>query len=269
MKYKIIFSIDILVVILSAGICVYELFLNDNRNIRTLSKAIVVFVTFALALLRIRPKRSPFDSKIYMDKYGDIIGNAFKNDRKSHKLLINAIEDFNYNKYDRAIKALDKLYESSCTESCEYSAVLMFKALCSEGKGMKSAAKEAYEELLRYDVSNSKAWSNLGLIYNSEGNSSEAENAYRNAVSYDPNNAYAYNNLAVLYFNSGQTEKALEYALKAIELRSDLYQAMGTASLSYKKLGDYTNSAKYFEMYMYSGAGKANVEALSQMLKKE
>ena len=46
------------------------------------------------------------------------------------RLLTNAITDYNYNKFEKAIKTLDVLLDKHCAESCDFSAVLMFKALC-------------------------------------------------------------------------------------------------------------------------------------------
>lgn len=253
MKYKILLIINILCLLFCAGIIIYETAFADEINKKLLAKAAVIFVTFSLALLKIRPKRSVFDKKLYADRYKEIIGDAFQNDSKSFNQLIDAIVDFNYDKYDKAIKKLDRLAETSCTAPCDYSAVLTFKALCLESQKLNNAAIETYEELLRYDVSNSNAWSNLGLLYKEKGDSAKCENAYLNAIRCNPKNPFAYNNIAALYFSRGDAEKTLEYALRAIELKPDMYQAMSAASLAYKMLSDYENSEKYFKLYSING----------------
>lgn len=253
MKYKILLIINVLCLLFSAGIIIYEIALADEINKKLLAKAAVIFVTFSLALLKIRPKRSVFDKKLYADRYKEIIGDAFQNDRKSLDQLISAIVDYNYDKYDKAIKRLDKLAETSCTAPCDYSAVLTIKALCLESQQLNNAAIETYEELLRYDNSNSNIWSNLGHLYSQKGESVKCENAYLNAIHYNPENLLALNNLAALYFSRGDAERTLEYALRTLELKPDMYQAMSAASLAYKMMGDYENSENYFRLYCMNG----------------
>ncbi|MCM1225856.1 MAG: tetratricopeptide repeat protein [Clostridium sp.] len=258
MKNKTILIIDILVLLFCAGVIIYEFAFADTINAKTVAKVSVLFVTFSLAMLKIRPKRSALDQKIYADAYKSIICGAFSNDKRSYGKLINAIVDFNYSRFDKAVKTLDILLKISCASPDDYSAVLNFKALCLEEQGLENEAIETYEELLRYDISRSNAWSNLGLLYSKKGDFNNAENSYINAIKYDPENAYGYSNISVLYFKKGDNEKALEYALKAIELKPNMYQPMSTLSLCYKILGDSDKSEKYRNLYIING-GEADV----------
>lgn len=258
MKNKIIFIFDIIVLFFCVAVIIYEFAFADTINAKTVAKVSVLLITFLLAMLKIRPKRSLLDKKIYTDAYKHIIREAFDNDKHSYNKLINAIADFNYNRFDKAIKTLNTLFETSCTSPDDYSAVLTFKALCLEEQGLENKAIETYDEVLRYDITRSNVWSNLGLLYSKKGDFNNAENAYINAIKYDSENANGYNNISALYFKSGDNEKALEYALKAVELKPNMYQPMGTLSMCYKILGDSENSEKYRNLYIING-GEADV----------
>ena len=260
MKYKILLVINIPFMFFCEGAIIYELVFADKANKITVALAAVLFVTVSVVLLRIRPDYSLADKEKYADKYKDTIGDAFKNDRKSFKQLIQAIVHLNYHEYKKAIKKLDRLAETSCAEPCDYSAVLAIKALCLEAQQLNNAAIETYEELLMYDNSCSDAWFKLGFLYSQKGESVKCEKAYLNAIRCNPENALAYNNIAILYFRRGDAEKTLEYALRAIELKPDMYQAMSAASLAYKMMGDYENSEKYFRLFCINGGNAASLK---------
>ena len=96
-------------------------------------------------------------------------------------------------------------------------------------------------EVLQYNATNSRAWSNLGKCYITLGDEKAAFNAYSNAILYDSANPYAHVNMAVYYIDTKQPQSALEHALKAFELNANLPQAMSAAAVAYKMLDDDKN----------------------------
>lgn len=264
MKYKALWVINVLSLILAAGIFVYELAFAKERDIRLMTKSGTVALVLLLSLLKIRRKRSPFDKYMYMDAYKNIIGDAFRNDRRGMQLLTDAIADYNYNKFGKAIKTLDTLLEKHCAESCDFSAVLMFKALCLNESGQSNAAAECYGQLLSYDPTNSTAWSNLGLIYADKGNMQKAEAAYVSALNSNPENTAAHTNLSVLLLHRGEAEKTLEHAEKALELSPKLTEAAVSAAAASRLLGDEEKVQKYKKLHALNGG---NAKELEQTLK--
>lgn len=264
MKTKLFFVLNILIIGFTGAVVIYQLFIAEEKDVKLLSKAAGLLVVYLLGVTGIWKKRSPLDYMVYEEQYGDIIGGAFKNDKYSYRQLMNAITWFNRNKPEKAISILDKLYKN-CLYTDDFSAVLLFKALCLEDKNRSEEAAECYKEILERDKSNSIVWSNLGLIYQEEGRINDAINAYTTAVECNPENAAAQCNLGSYYVRQGDPQAALPYILKAIELNPKMHQAISGAAVAYKMLGDNENAEKYCRMY---GANGRNAAELRETLKK-
>ncbi len=61
----------------------------------------------------------------------------------------------------------------------------------------------------------------LGNIYFKRGNYVEAIDFYERSISYSKNNVFAMYNASIAHFNRGEVELALEYALKAYNIKDD------------------------------------------------
>ena len=68
MKYKVLKVINILLLLFTVSLFIYELAFAKERNVKLMVKAGTVSLIFLLSFLRIRPKRSPFDKYIYNTK---------------------------------------------------------------------------------------------------------------------------------------------------------------------------------------------------------
>lgn len=262
MRTKIVFALNIIVIVGTAALIVWQLFFAEERDIKLIIKAATLFLVYTLAILGVKRKKSPFDYKIYEERYGYIIKTAFSHDRISYMKLMSVITLYNENKFDKAIKALDRL-EEKCAESDDFSAVLYFRALCKDESGNKQGAIADYEELLTRDYTHSHAWSNLGLIYTHIDKNDEALRCYREAVHHDPSNQYAHCNLGNLYLQKGDYQSALEHALKSLEAEPKIKQSMSLAAICYGRLGDNENAEKYCKMY---GKYGGDVEGLRKVL---
>lgn len=260
MKLKIIYILNILAILFAAAVIVYQLCFAEEKNIKTIIKAAGILLVYLLAVTGVRRKRSPFDYVVYQELYREIIGNAFSSDKGSYKKLMTAINHYNGNKQEKAIAVLDKLY-GACVDTDDFVAVLFFKALCLSELNRLDETVKCYEEILMHKRSFAKAWSNLGTIYQRLGRAEDSYRAYREAVTYNPGHAAAYNNIAAYFVNKAEAEPALENALKAIELDSRLYQAMGAAAMAYKMMGDYENAEKYCRMYGVNGGNASELHS--------
>jgi len=263
MKKVIIWVLNILVLGGAAAAIVYEVFFAEEMNMRMVVKASTVLLTYLLAIFGVIRKKSVFDYTIYEDIYKDIIRKAFESDKRSYHRLMKAISLYNDDKYEAAIKVLDKL-KPMCINYQDYSAVLMFKALCQTDAKQYHNAVATYEELLKMDHSNSRAWSNLGLAYTRINRTDLAENAYHNALAYDKNNAFAYNNMAVFYLNNGEPEKGLECAMEALRINNKMYQAISAAALCHAHLGNKEEAYRYCKMYGTNGGSAKMAKSLKE-----
>ena len=253
--YKVLFAVGLLYV---SAILIYALFISPEKDTRLISRASVVFITYLWYI--VKRQSPPKNLKVYETQYQDIVGGAFEEDKRSYKQLLQVARYYNQNRYKKAYRLIDKLLEK-CVRTRDYTAVYMFQALCLEDENKLEESIQSYIRLLQYDMSNSRAWSNLGLRYMKQGKTGEAHDAYANAILYDAENAYAYNNMASYYVRTGEPEQALTYALKALELDGKVYQAMSAAAVAYKMLGDEENMEKYCKMYGVNGGNAKELRA--------
>lgn len=260
-KYRIISTV--ILVLLVASLVYSLVFLkekHDVNDIKYIVKKVCLIVAYAAAVLGIRVKHRPnvAEFKLYEDLYADIISESFKSDKALRRKLLTAIGHYQNDYFEKAVKLLDKL-KPRCETPQDISAVLMFKALCCKEMGLLNMTIDCYEELLRTDAANSRAWSNLGNAYLEKGDTKSALDSCENAIRYDPSNAYAYNNMAGIYLRLNDLDNALKFAKISLELKGDLYTAAGIIAISYARLGDRENAEKYYKLHnSIGGSGSAN-----------
>lgn len=225
-KLRIIYTVILIVIIAIMVVTI----LHDPSDIKVLAKCAVLIVAYIVAIAKLESWRSSFVGRAYELKYQDLIGDAFTNNKSARKQLIKGIILYNDGKYDAAVFKFDNL-RKNCTSPNDYSAILTFRALCFSERHGYSEAIATYEEFLKYDGQNSRAWSNLGMNYTKSGRTDLAENAYRNAIRANDKNAYAYTNLASLLLDmlyEDETDaalknaEALKYAKTALQINSTL-----------------------------------------------
>lgn len=236
---------------------------ESEINYKVLVESIIRIVGFLLIIFGIRRRRVIPHRSLYEKAYKDILQGVFANDKKSYNTLMEAISYFNLEEYKSALQLLDKL-EKECKTTRDYTAVYTFRSLVYEDQKKPELAIEAYEKLLQYDMTNSTAWSNLGLCYRKMDRRQEAFEAYTNAIRFDPMNSMAYNNMACYYIYVGDGNKALEYALMALERDGKNHQAMQAASVAYKALGDDEAAERYCKMCGVNGGDEKQLRKLLQ-----
>ena len=232
-------------------------------DVDLLMRPMIILAGLVLTLVKLIT-RSGGSNRVYEKAYAKEIGSAFSRpDAKKYKnKLLSALALYNNNSYSAALKILSEL-EKACNTVDDYSAVLLFKALCYTDAGSPEAAVSEYESLLKYNQKHSQAWSNLGILHKKLGHNDKAMSCYENAVKYDQTNAYAYNNLAQAYLSDCKWAKVIEPAHKALELKNNLYQADTALAVAYFALGKPDESKKHFEHAVANGANadKAGIGA--------
>jgi len=265
-----------ILIVVAAMIGVIALTIVDIANnewktdVGKLSKPGIIMAGLILSLVKLLTGSGNSHSlKMYEKAYEKEIGNAFSRpETKKYKTkLLSALALYNEDNYSAAIKVLSAL-EKNCNTADDYSAVLLFKALCFTDSGNPRAAVSEYETLLKYNEKHSQAWSNLGILHGKLGHRDESVKCYENAIKYDPENANAYNNIAQGYLTDCQWEKVIEPALCALELKSNMYQADSALTIAYYALGKIEESKKHFEHAVANGAKADNIMHVLDSLSK-
>jgi len=194
-------------------------------------------------------------SKLYEETYHDELRYAFYSENKKHlhSKLLSAIGLYNHNQFETAIKRLKDLLPY-CETDDDYCAVLLFLALSYTDVGLTDSAINTYYEIIHHNQTRSRVWSNLGMLFKQQGKNKDALSCYANALKYDEKNPYAYNNIAGAYFALGEYNISIEYGKRALELKSNIYQASNVVCLSYCALKNPEECEKYYKISVGNGA---------------
>lgn len=245
--------------------------LNGEVTSKSILGTIALFVGDFLFLIKNVVAYSSPDKKtfeIYESDYKDIIGNAFLQDecKKDRVKLLKAIHLYNQNKFNLSIEMLNKLIPK-CQLSSDRYAVLTFIALNYTDMGAYSKAVETYERLLRYDISKSDAWSNLGYVYKKMGDFEKQMECYSHAIENNGKNAYAFNNMAQGLFSAGYYEDAIPYAERALELKPNLHPAASCLALCHCALGNDEECEHYSKIAISNGTSQLGLNTLINNLR--
>ena len=135
------------------GLLVTDIAKNDWKvSTDLLMRPAIILAGLVLSLVKLITRTgSSRSNRIYEKAYAKEIGSAFSRpDTKKYKSkLLSALALYNDNNYPATIKALEAL-EKVCNTADDYSAVLLFKALCYTDSGSPEAAISEYETLLKY-----------------------------------------------------------------------------------------------------------------------
>lgn len=247
--------IRILLMLLMVGILclyVYDLAVNHTKPTEHLFRTLsVVFICLA-GISRTFGKRNRKKLDVYDDQFSDVLQGAFSDQPFWRKKLLCAVRLFDEGNYHKAIKYLTDL-KDKCRYQQDYYAVFLFAGRSFTEMGMYEHAQSAYQALINAEIANSRIFSNLGHVQIEIGECQKALKNYETALEYDRDNPYAYNNLAGAYFRLFEFEKATEYALKALQIKPQMYQAAGLLAVIYSLNEDMENAEKYSHIAISNG----------------
>lgn len=227
-------------------------------------KAIIVLLVVIIMILGTILKKIGFSGEVrktanlYRKDFGKYIDGAFNGKLLLKKRLESAIYNFHCNKYESALKMLDRLYKK-CDSAEDYCGVLIIKALCYQYTNNMVKNIEVYEEMLEYNGTLADIWLYLAIAYLKNNDYENYARCNQNCLTYDPQNAEAFSNMGSYYLRTGNPQKAVEYATRALRIKSSLYQAMSILSAAYCMMGDMGSCERYKSMYIANGGNAENI----------
>lgn len=234
------------------ALVIHEIFFKANPDYKAAAQVAGVLVVYMIAIVGTQAKQAKYMRHTYERDYADIIKDAFNDNKKAYKKLMKGIDCYNKNNYRRAIGILERL-QRDCSTANEYVAVRFFEATCYLECEFYDEAISIYEDILQRNSIFTFAWTNLGNAYLEAGKLNRAVEVIKRAIDLEPDEAVNYTNLAATYMRQGKPELAVEYAEKAIEHNANQLEAISTAAVAYKVMGDWENVEKYRNMYSMCG----------------
>lgn len=198
--------------------------------------------------------------------YAPYMKDAFLQNDKNRRALVEAVELYHNGKYPKALAALTALLPR-CESHKDKTVVLFFVGLTRSRQGDRQGAVEAYRELTRLDPRHYLAWSNMGEQYRHLGQMEEAVNCYREAVKWDGTIAHAPSNLAnlaVVLVALGRYEEALPYGRRALERNPKFYYCATAMAMAGQALGDDQLREHYSRMALENGESREKLTAALQ-----
>lgn len=199
-------------------------------------------------------RRKRIKKDVLKKAYSGIIGVAFSGNRRCSALLLKALSLYNINHYSRAIALLEKMIKWKCMTDKEFAVVYFITGLCYDYWDQPSLAVKAYRLAIKNDSSYAHAYNNLGLIYGTKDDFNGAIHCYEKSLSINKNDHWVNNDLAKVYVRIVKPDKAIKYALYALKLKGDMYEAMNTLVCAYSLKNNWEKAEEYFQKSLLNGA---------------
>jgi len=251
-KKRIIRIITVIAVVLlnfaMAILLVDEYEKTDKIDTVSIVRTVAIFGGTVVALMKLFYNPGVTRSQqFYRERYKQYAENAFLDDKSKSKKFFSALDAYNNNKFEKALKMLKGLLPKTDSLTDRF-AVLSFMGLVCHDWGMYDRAIEYYDKAISLKPS-SELSSNKGICYDKRGNVEMAIESYKEAIAIDPNNATAYSNVSQLAMSEGEFKTALIYAVKARELDKNLKPPKTAVAICFYAL----DMKEDYEEYMKSG----------------
>lgn len=262
--------VTIIVVLAMIGLVafyLYDVFVMGTPFRTNLFRVLAVFFTLCGTLVKLN-----FNSRknlLYYEKaYADVIKYAFKNNPVLKKKLLCACRLYDESNYRKAMKYLVQLLREAEFDR-DRVVVLTFIALCYTDSQLYDDAIKVYYDLLKLEPNNSRAHSNLGLLYVTVGDFDMALQHYNKAVECDSDNYYAFSNRANCYFRKNDYGKAIADAQKALEIKNNGVEAASLLTIIFALQGDEENYRNYYHIAITSGKSPQDIKEAIEYFSSE
>ena len=257
-----------LLILAAVGLLVYQGFIAENLTSSDLTRGVLIIIGALISMLK-KPRQRTVASKksLYQKAYPEFIQEPFAEEPRLEKKFYAAVHDYNRSKPTQGIAKLEAL-RGQCSRTADLRAVTVFTALCLDDMGRYEEALAKYDAARKIRDCSTLA-SNMGLCCQRLGRSGEAAEYYEEAIRLDSGNAIAYNNLSALFFSEGEYENALDAAKDALECDARLPQALSTAALCYKLLGDDQEYQHYYRRAVAAGYDGEKIKRMIRRMDSE
>ncbi|MBR6595342.1 MAG: tetratricopeptide repeat protein [Oscillospiraceae bacterium] len=257
-----------LVILAVVGLLGYEAFVAKDLQPSSIARGGLIIAGAVLVMVKKPQKRTPVSKKTaYQTGYSQFIQEPFADDPKLEKRFYNAIHNYSTGSPSKALQALNKL-RSECRNTQEIYSVTVFTALSLYDMGRWQDALSLYDDARKIKDCSTLA-SNMGICCSRMGDFDRAIEFYQEAIRLDSKNAVVYNNLSALYFARGEYENSLAYAKDALECQENMPQALSTAAICCKLLGDEEGYDSYYRRAVAAGYDGATIKKAIKRLKSK
>ncbi|NVM02765.1 MAG: tetratricopeptide repeat protein [Candidatus Helarchaeota archaeon] len=117
-------------------------------------------------------------------------------------------------------------------------------------KNNKEKAIELYKEAVSVDENYGDAWNNMGNVYLDLNQLSLAKQAYERTLQSKGYNFkhFPYYNLGLVYNRVNNPKKALDFFLKALQIKGDYARALYHTGKTYRILEEHEKASEYFAL---------------------
>lgn len=113
-----------------------------------------------------------------------------------------------------------------------------------------NSAIECYDNILKYDSSNAKAYRSKAAILNELGKTDEAEICLLKATSFDGNDFTAPYKLGIMASNAGHYSEAIKFFEKVLQLNPDYKDALIEKAFAHMQLNEYKEALNYYNQLL-------------------
>lgn len=231
-----------------------------DRESLTRAGLLLAGLVLSIVKLSTRTSRSAANRKaLYEKSYSEYIQNVFTEDKKLEKQFYEALDDYNRDQPAAGAAKLQKLL-GSCVNRNDRYAVTVFLALCLGQMQLYDKAVEQYRAAVAMKP-NSSLYSNMALALERLGREEEAFAAYQQSLRLDPKNAKAWNNMAQNRMRNGYYEEGIEFASKAVEADPNLSPALTALTVCSYMVGDMEAYEHYYRRAVSNGANGEKIKA--------
>ena len=255
---------SVVAIVAAIAVCLFEIFVLSNATEHSLFWLVALSASVITFFVKLAIKENKELAAVEKD-YSKEIAFAFKYDKKNRIKLLRAIKFYNNGRYLRCLKLLNKIYDNS-DDLPDRQAVELFTALTCQEIDDTENAIQAYNGVLRVNPLNVTALNNLAAIYSSANNFDRAIYYAKYAINVgeDP---FSYVTLSTAYLKKFDIEEAIDSAIRALELKSDLAAASNTLAVAYS-LENNDLSKEYIKKSIALGVNREKILSVIEYYKE-
>lgn len=248
-------------------LAVYIAYLYANGYGDRAPLLVVVFAVLGIMLVRaLTGKRDTQELAGVERVYASYLTGVFEDrPRLRRRLLLVLLDTVSREEHPPVPPRLSALVPE-CRTARERGVLLFLLARSRSQDGDPAGAEQDYRAAVETCPDFSSAWSNLGVLLQTDRRYEEAEACMLRALELDPENAVKHANLANLYVLCARTGEARTAAERAVELNPNLLEAYVALSMLFAIEGNKSEARRYGRKCAKLGADEKHLEHMQNAL---